>query len=107
MRTIALVAFLALQMSMFTCGFDIHVHATDSDLGHVAEHVHDKAGDHEKNSVNHHGCHLHASHTLAVSDVDRHGKILLLPTVHFNALANLNLKKLPFLIEHPPKLQYS
>jgi hypothetical protein len=57
MRALALIAFFALQLSVFTCGFDIHVHAMDSDVSHITEHSHDKNGKHNPDSANY-GCHV-------------------------------------------------
>jgi hypothetical protein len=64
MRTLALMAFFALQLSVFTCGFDIHVHAMDADMGHVAGHLHDEDSNHDEGSHDH-GCHVHASKNLS------------------------------------------
>ena len=106
MRALALIAFFALQLSVFTCGFDIHVHAMDSDVSHIADHSHDENGKHNPDSA-HHGCHVHASHTFAASDVKHHENAPLASNVHYYILADLNLKSLSFLIEHPPKFQHS
>lgn len=107
MRALALMAFFALQLSVFTCGFDIHVHAMDADIGHVAEHLHDKNESHDKGSTDH-GCHVHASHTVAASESEQHEKTILVSTsVHQYALADLSIKELYLLIEHPPKALHS
>ncbi len=106
MRVLALMAFLALQLSVFTCGFDIHVHAMDSGVSHIAEHSHDKNGKHNPDSASH-SCHLHASHSFAVPNVEQHEHAPRVSTSYHYMLADLNLKKLSFLIEHPPKLQHS
>ena len=106
MRALALIAFFALQLSVFTCGFDIHVHAMDADIGHVAEHLHDKNDSHEQDSAAH-GCHVHASHSFAASDVEHHENVSLASNLHHYMLADLNLKNFSFLIEYPPKFQYS
>ncbi|OIO66402.1 MAG: hypothetical protein COW18_11905 [Zetaproteobacteria bacterium CG12_big_fil_rev_8_21_14_0_65_54_13] len=106
MRSLVLVAFFALQLSVFTCGFDIHVHAAGIDDGHIAEHIHDSDADHEKGSHDH-GCHVHASHTFTVSEDKQVDSVsVTFPPQHF-VLAELYLKKLPSLIEHPPKSLYS
>jgi hypothetical protein len=78
----------------------------NADMGHIAEHLHDENSSHDQDSTDH-GCHVHASHSFAESDVEHLEKAPLAPTVHHYILAELNLKKLPFLIEHPPKLQHS
>ena len=100
------MAFFALQLSVFTCGFDIHVHAMDADVGHVAGHLHGEKNDHEQGSTDH-GCHVHASHTFAASEVEQHETAPLVSSVHQFILADMNLKNLPSLIEHPPKALHS
>jgi hypothetical protein len=101
MRALALMAFFALQLSVFTCGFDIHVHAMDADIGHVAEHLHDKNDSHEQDSTDQ-GCHVHASHSFSASEVEQHEKTLLDSTLVQYALTDLRLKELSHLIERPP-----
>ena len=102
MRTLALMAFLALQLSVFTCGFDIHVHAMDADIGHVAEHLHDKNDSHEQDSEDN-DCHVHTSHSFTASEVKQHEKVRLPSIAHQYALKDLNLKELSLSIERPPK----
>jgi len=106
MRTLALIAFFALQLSVFTCGFDIHVHAMDFDEGHVAEHFHDDNDKHEQNSAEH-GCHVHASHTFTAFDAEYVENVPVLFTRQHYALSEPILKNLPFLVEHPPKYSRS
>jgi hypothetical protein len=103
MRTLALIAFFALQLSVFTCGFDIHVHAMDADMGHVSEHLHDENSNHEQESHDH-GCHVHASHSFTTFDLVAIGEIPMVSSVQHHLLPEPYLKNLPFLIEHPPKL---
>jgi hypothetical protein len=103
MRTLAFIAFFALQLSVFTCGFDIHVHAMDSDMGHVAEHLHDEDSNHEQDSEDH-GCHVHASHTFTALDAEYVENVPVLSTGQYHVLSGPILKNLSFLIEHPPKL---
>ena len=106
MRTLALVAFFALQLSVLTCGFDIHVHAAGFDDGHIAEHLHDSDADHEK-GLHDHGCHVHASHMFNITE-DQQADVALASFTHQHfVLAELYLKKLSPLIEHPPKSLYS
>ena len=100
------MAFFALQLSVFTCGFAIHVHAMDADVGHVAEHLHGEKSDHEQSSTNH-GCHVHSSHNFTVSEVDKHKTTPLISTVHQFIVEDINLKNLPSLIEYPPKALHS
>lgn len=105
MRSLALMAFLALQLSVFTCGFDIHVHAAGIDEGHVAEHLHDDGADHEEESHDH-GCHVHASHSFTMTKVEKVDSVLDVSIIQQFKLAGFHMKDLSFLIEHPPKLQY-
>jgi len=106
MRSLAIMAFLALQLSVFTCGFDIHVHAAGIDEGHIAEHLHDNDADHEQDSHDH-GCHVHASHAFTMSAAEHVGitPITNAP-LHFS-LSGFHLKNLSFLIEQPPKPLHS
>lgn len=106
MRILALMAFFALQLTVYTCGFDIHVHAMDAEAGHIAEHLHDKNDEHKEGSESH-ACHMHASHTFAIYDVEQLENNFVAATTQLFVLADLNLKDLPFLIEHPPKLLHS
>lgn len=106
MRMVAMMAFFALQLSVFTCGFDIHVHAMNSDVSHIAEHAQDKDGHHNPDS-SHHGCHLHASHTFAAADEADHVKAPLVMEEQYHQLLALDLRTLPFRIEHPPKPLHS
>jgi len=107
MRALALMAFFALQLSVFTCGFAIHVHAAGIDESQISEHIHADGADHKQDSHDH-GCHVHASHTFSASEPEQHEKALLVATsVHQYALADLSLKELSPLIEHPPKPLHS
>lgn len=106
MRSLAFMAFLALQLSAFTCGFDIHVHAAGVDTGHIAEHFHDNGTDHKQGSLDH-GCHVHASHTFLIFKVEHVGVTPMISGTQQYALSALHLKTLPFLIEHPPKPLHS
>ena len=106
MRTLAFIAFFALQLSVFTCGFDIHVHAMDADMSHVAEHLHDEDGSHEQNSEEH-GCHVHASDTFAAFDAEYIENVPSLSTGQHYVLSGAILKNLSFLIDHPPKIRHS
>jgi len=107
MRALALMAFFALQLSVFTCGFSIHVHAAGIDGGHIAEHIHADGADHEQDSHDH-GCHVHASHSFTKSDEKQIGSSIPVASTpqHF-VLAGRYLKNLPSLIEHPPKALHS
>ncbi|MDQ6968926.1 MAG: hypothetical protein Q9M16_00260 [Mariprofundus sp.] len=106
MRIMALIAFVALQLTVYTCGFDIHVHAMESNVSHIAEHADDHNGQHNPNSAQH-SCHLHASHTFTVSADKQATMTPFIAIENYHVLADLNLKKLPFRIEHPPKNLHS
>jgi len=101
MRYTVLIAFFALQLSVFTCGFDTHVHTTNSDLGHIAQHAHEKNTEHQQAAD--HACHVHTSHTFVEVLTASITTIPVIAPAPNHALAANNLKKLPFLIEHPPK----
>ncbi len=98
---LVLIACFALQLSVFTCGFAIHVHAMNNDIGHIAQHNHDKNSTHEQTAD--HGCHVHTSHTfveVAALNISVSPVIAFAPT---HTLATPKLKSLPFSIEYPPK----
>jgi len=104
MRILALIAFMGLQLSMFTCGIDIHVDHLDGTTSQIA-HLHDGKG------IPGHGlmdqaCQIHASHVFT----DQKPFILdnlEIPPERIDHLATLNLVNVPHFIEHPPKLLYS
>ncbi len=101
MRNLVLLACFALQLSVFTCGFDIHVHAMNNDTGHIAQHSHDTNNKHQQ--IADHGCHVHTSHTfveVAAASVATSPVIAFSPT---HTLATPKLKTLNFSIEYPPK----
>jgi len=102
MRALALIAFFALQLSVFTCGFAIHVHAMDADMGHVSGHLHDDNNKHEQDSEDH-GCHVHASHSFTTLDAEYIEHVPMLFTEQHHVLSGPILKNLSFLIDHPPK----
>ena len=101
MRITVLVAFFALQLSVFTCGFDTHVHTTNADLGHIAQHAHEKNTEHQQAAD--HACHVHTSHTFVEVLTASITTVPLIAPAPNHALAANNLKKLPFSIEYPPK----
>jgi len=105
MRVLILTLCLSLQMSVFTCGLDIHVHGLDKDIGHVAEHIH--ADDQQHSDVSDHACHSHASHTFSAS-ARQHSfhSPLVERTQHF-AFAAYPLRNVSYLIEYPPKVFHS
>jgi len=103
MRVLALIAFIAVQLSVFTCGFDIHVHAMGVDNGHVAEHLHDGTTKQDQGLVDH-GCHVHASHAFNALDSEYTEMMPSFAVVQHYVLSETHLLKIPFLIEHPPKI---
>ena len=101
MRYTVLIAFFALQLSVFTCGFDTHVHTTNSDLGHISQHAHEKNAEHQQAAD--HACHVHTSHTFVEvlsASINDAPKIALAPS---HTLAAPHLKNIPYTIEYPPK----
>jgi len=104
MRALALIAFIGLQLSMFTCGIDIHVDHLDDTTSQIA-HLHDGKG------IPGHGlmdqaCQIHASHVF----MDQKPFILAgseTPPERIYRLRTLNLVNVPHLIEHPPRLLHS
>ncbi|HKJ82506.1 MAG TPA: hypothetical protein VJ961_00625 [Mariprofundaceae bacterium] len=108
MRVLALVAFIGLQLSMFTCGLDVHVDHLDvstTQAGHV---IHNGTQSGHSNSDHGSGhmdrvCQIHASHvfadqklfSLGVADTasDR--------PLHLAQLAGVTV---PTRIEHPPRV---
>ncbi len=103
MRVFVLIAFFALQLSVFACGFDIHVHTVSADdTTQVAQ---SQAGDetqHQNNDVDH-ACHVHTSHTLLDLASMTSSEVPLFSFVVEHLWAEPNLKKLPFSIDYPPK----
>ena len=103
MRVFVLTAFFALQLSVFTCGFDIHVHTVlGDDVGQMAQSQH---VDVENNKVNDadHACHVHTSHTLLGFSVATANEVPMLAFSAEYAWAEPNLKTLFSSIEYPPK----
>jgi len=103
MRALALIAFLGLQLSMFTCGIDIHVDRPGSSTTSQIVQLQHGAGDQGKSLMVHvHISHIHASHVFTDQKafvLGDSGKPL-----EFYHLATLNLVSVPNLIEHPPKI---
>ncbi|MDQ6964000.1 MAG: hypothetical protein Q9M13_03665 [Mariprofundales bacterium] len=109
MRALALMAFFALQLSLFTCGFTIHLHADGSATDQVAAVVDMGADsiDHQQGSQEH-SCYIHASHAFSMAAPEQQESAILGATfVHQYALSCLRCRELALLIEHPPKLLHS
>ncbi len=101
MRALALIAFLGLQLSMFTCGIDMHVDHLDGTTSQIV-HLHNGASD-QGPALMDHVCQIHAS-----SHVFTDQKPFILgdsaaPSERIDHLAMLNLVSIPYLIEHPPR----
>ena len=103
MRVLALIAFVGLQFSIFTCGYDIHVHHTGGESGSI-EHHHDPVdGD---QGLSDHPCQVHASHVF----IDHEALVLKAIPLAQEAdyeLAALSFTNVLHLIEHPPKHSYA
>ncbi len=102
MRALALIAFMGLQLSMFTCGMDIHVDHPDDVTSQITR-SHDGKG-YPGHGLMDKACQIHASsHVFAdqkpfVLDASK-----TLPERIYH-LAMLKLVSIPYLIEHPPRL---
>ncbi|GMQ99558.1 MAG: hypothetical protein BMS9Abin18_0376 [Zetaproteobacteria bacterium] len=104
MRTLALIAFIGLQLSMFTCETNIHIdHLNDTTSQIVQLH----------NGVNGPGtglmdraCQIHASHVFTDQKPFIMGDSETFPERIYH-LATLNLVNVPHLIEHPPRFLHS
>jgi len=105
MRTLALIAFMGLQLSMFTCGIDIHVDHPDSAAGQITQ-LHNGTNGQETGLMDE-ACQIHASsHVFA----DQKAFILAnseAPPGRIYRLAMLNFMSVPRLIERPPRFSYS
>ncbi len=100
MRIFALVAFVALQLSMFTCETDIHIHSLDAGTSHFAQHGNESDG--PENMLIDHSSQIHASHVF----IEHEPNILdAIPSVSEPSyeLATLDFTNVPHLIERPPK----
>jgi len=102
MRALALIAFMGLQLSMFTCGIDIHVDHLDNTTSQIA-HLGDSKGS-PGHGLMDHACQMHAS-----SHVFADQKPFILngsetPSKRIYHLVTLNFVSVPHLIKHPPRL---
>ena len=104
MRAIALVAFMALQLSMFTCGMNIHVHHIDAADTYIAQQD-GKAGSSGIMLLDT-TCQIHASHVFLDDSPCQQATPLVRVGQRF-ALAALAIVSIPHRIEHPPKPSYS
>ncbi len=98
MRFFVLTAFVALQLSVFACGYSIHVHLPDGEPASISQQQApwvDVDADH--------ACHVHTSHTLIeLADAP----VCAMPALAFAAHVDWPapyIKNLLFLIEYPPK----
>lgn len=101
MRALSVVAIFALQLSIFTCGFDIHIHAVNHDTGHIAQHIHDDTGEHQQ--APDYGCHIHTTHTFMETKPLQVSSVELLAFAQPHILKSITLKNLSSNIEYPPK----
>jgi len=78
MRIFALLAFVALQLSIFTCGTNIHAHSlVDSGGSHLAQQ--DSTPDSPKHTPVDQSCQIHASHVFLDQGPDNHRTPQILP----------------------------
>jgi len=104
MRVLALIAFMGLQLSMFTCGIDIHVDHLDSTTNQIA-HLHDGNGS-PGHGLMDQTCQIHATHVFTDQKPFMLGDSETPPEQIYH-LATLNIVSIPHLIEHPPRILYS
>jgi len=98
MRALVLTAFFALQLSVFACGYDIHVHLPGTEpVQAVQQHNADYGMDAD------HACHVHTSHTCIELDTKIAYKMPSFAVAAHFTLSAPTLKKIPFSIEYPPK----
>ncbi len=102
MRTLALIAFLGLQLSMFTCGIDIHMDHMDGTAGQIAHSRSDESG-HGADSMDR-VCQIHASSHVFTDQAPFSMRDAATPPERIYHLATLSLVNIPHLIEHPPRL---
>jgi len=103
MRTIALVAFMALQLSMFICGMNIHVHHIDAADTYITQQD-GKAGNSGTMLLDT-ACQIHASHVF----LDDSPCPQATPPTRVGqgfAMAALVIISIPHRIEHPPRPSY-
>ncbi len=97
------MAFVALQLSIFTCGYDIHVHHMDTDTGMIAHHHDPMDGDQgQVDQV----CQIHASHVFAEQQTFALKSTDSFPAEIQQAVA-LNTVSFIHRIEHPPRYLHS
>ncbi|HKI62306.1 MAG TPA: hypothetical protein VKA31_08440 [Mariprofundaceae bacterium] len=106
MRTLAFILTLALQLSVFTCGIEVHADeapGNSSPTGCQVQHQHDNPNPAAPDL----GCELHAAHVFTAEDiysvtVDAPISEKVTPT-----LAALSLKNILPYIDHPPSILHS
>ncbi|MDQ6959212.1 MAG: hypothetical protein Q9M24_08905 [Mariprofundaceae bacterium] len=103
MRALALIAFMGLQLSMFTCGTDIHIDHLDDTTSQI---VHSHNGADQGTGLMDLVCQIHASHVFTEQKTFIMGDSESLPERLYH-LATLNIVNVPHLIEHPPRFLYS
>lgn len=106
MRAMALIAILALQLSFFTCGLDIHVDTIADNAGpslcQTQDHQHEGAP-----ASFDLGCELHAAHVFTATEF--HSVATHAPSSEkpFPGFVQLSLKDVLHAIDHPPSSLHS
>jgi len=101
MRAVALVAFMALQLSMFTCGMNIHLHYIDAGGTHIVSQ--DDKSDSTGTALADTTCQIHASHVFLDDSLRHPDTSRAYATGQTFVLAALSLPSIHHRIEHPPK----
>ncbi|MDX8411997.1 MAG: hypothetical protein R8K46_09060 [Mariprofundaceae bacterium] len=104
MRILALIAFVALQLSMFACEGDVHVHGMDGEASHMVQHQ-DGPDGHDDGLLVDHACQLHASHVFLDQGICGLDRVRAHPEQVFS-LASASFFNFPHLIERPPKYSH-
>lgn len=102
MRFLAFMACIAVQLSVFACEFNIHVHTVVDNTAYAADYSPDQNNTQDQSPVDH-ACHVHASHSFTLLDVNHIGYVPLVSNIQRHALMKFNFKKISPLIDHPPK----
>jgi len=106
MRAMAIIATMALQLSIFTCGLNIHVDGfADTSAPSICQ-IQDQQDENAPDSFDL-GCALHAAHVFTATEfhsVAMHAPIEKKPTLTFEKVA---FKDVLHDIDHPPASLHS
>jgi hypothetical protein len=107
MKVVAVIAFFSLQLSMFACGYTIHIHGPVGNQSSYFAQYHgpSSSGEHTGGDVDL-ACHIHASHVFLEKHPDALNVVSAYPDENYD-LPTLNLIRVSIRIERPPKHMYS